>query len=176
MPRLPVALALLLAACSGQAQEPVRKPAPIPASPGPLRGLDSAEVAALMAGDGMGQARAAELNGWPGPKHVLELADSLGLSPDQRAGVEAVRARMLAAARPLGAEILAGEAGLESAFREGTMDDAELARRVGALGEQRGRLRLVHLRAHLEAAALLTPAQRARYYQLRKPAPGPAHH
>ncbi len=151
-------------------------PAPIPASPGPLRGLDSAEVEALRAGDGMGQARAAELNGRPGPKHVLELADSLGLSPEQRARVEEVRARMLAAARPLGAEILAGEAGLESAFREEAMDDAELARRVKALAEQRGRLRLVHLQAHLETSALLTPAQREQYYQLRKPSPTPAHH
>ena len=34
---------------------------------------------------GMGLALAAELNGYPGPAHVIELAKSLGLSEPQRA-------------------------------------------------------------------------------------------
>jgi hypothetical protein len=33
----------------------------------------------------MGLALAAELNGYPGPAHVIELAKSLGLSEPQRA-------------------------------------------------------------------------------------------
>jgi len=169
-----LSLGLLVAACAGPGREPVRTPAPIPAPPSPLRGLSAAEVEALKAGDGAGAARAAELNGYPGPKHVIELADSLALSPEQRAGVEASRARMLATARPLGAEIIAGEAGLEAAFREGAMGAEELGRRVRALAELRGRLRLAHLEAHLETAALLTPEQRQRYQHLR--GHGEGHH
>ncbi len=160
-------LGLLLAACAGSAQDPARTPAPIPSPPSPLRGLSAAEVEALRSGDGAGAARAAELNGYPGPKHVLELADSLALTPDQRAGVEASRGRMLATARRLGAEIIAGEAGLEAAFRGGMLGAEELGRRVRALAELRGRLRLAHLEAHLETAALLTPDQRQRYHHLR---------
>lgn len=167
---------LLLAACAGPTREPVRMPAPIPDPVEPLRGVPPAEVEALRAGDGMGQARAAELNGHPGPKHVLELADSLALTPDQRARVAEVHGRMAAAARAIGVEILAGEAGLEASFRAGEMDAVELERRVSALAVQRGRLRLAHLEAHLETAALLTPAQRERYYQLRKHGAGPGHH
>ena len=37
----------------------------------------------------MGLALAAELNGYPGPRHVLDLADQLGLTPEQQ--VEAQR-------------------------------------------------------------------------------------
>lgn len=173
---LALLLGLVLAGCSGASSEPVRTPAPIPPPPSPLRGLTAAEVEALKAGDGAGAARAAELNGYPGPRHVLELADSLALTPEQRAGVEAARARMLATARALGAEIIAGEAGLEASFREGAMGPEELGRRVRALAEMRGRLRLAHLEAHLETAALLTPEQRQRYHQLRGHAEGAGHH
>lgn len=157
----------LLVACAGPARDPARTPAPIPSPPTALRGLSPAEVEALRVGEGAGAARAAELNGYPGPKHVLELADSLALSPDQRAGVEASRTRMLATARRLGAEIIAGEAGLEAAFREGAIGAEELGRRVRAIAELRGRLRLTHLEAHLETAALLNAEQRQRYQHLR---------
>ena len=37
-------------------------------------------MADLRAGRGMGLALAAELNGYPGPAHVLELADKLDLA------------------------------------------------------------------------------------------------
>jgi hypothetical protein len=55
-----------------------------------IRGLSEQQVADLRAGRGMGLALAAELNGYPGPVHVLELAKPLGLSADQRAGIEAL--------------------------------------------------------------------------------------
>jgi len=49
-----------------------------------LKALSDDEVRQLLEGAGMGYARAAELNGYPGPMHVLELADKLGLSAQQR--------------------------------------------------------------------------------------------
>lgn len=163
----PAVLGLGAASCTGAAQEPVPTPAPIPGPPVPLRGVPPAEVEALRAGAGMGQAAAAEFNGYPGPTHVLELADTLALTPEQRTGVEAIRAGMLGEARRLGAEVVAGEAGLEASFRGGAMDAEELERRVNALANLRGRLRLTHLRAHLETAAVLSPDQRERYRRLR---------
>lgn len=44
-----------------------------------VKTLSQAEVDELLAGSGMGVARPAELNGFPGPRHVLDLADSLAL-------------------------------------------------------------------------------------------------
>ncbi len=54
------------------------------------------------------------------------------------------------------------------------MGAEELGRRVRAIAELRGRLRLAHLEAHLETAALLTPEQRQRYHHLR--GHGEGHH
>src|SRR3977135_712198 len=67
-----------------------------------IKALSDQQIADLRAGRGMGLALAAELNGYPGPSHVLELADKLDLSPDQRAGVARLFDSMKAEAVPLG--------------------------------------------------------------------------
>ena len=40
-----------------------------------LKSMSSQEIESLRSGEGMGFAKLAELNHYPGPKHVLELAD-----------------------------------------------------------------------------------------------------
>jgi len=45
-----------------------------------IKALSAAEVAQYLAGDGMGYTKSAELNGFPGPLHALELADKLHLT------------------------------------------------------------------------------------------------
>src|SRR5712692_2276537 len=67
----------------------------------PIKALSEQQMADLAAGRGMGMALAAELNGYPGPVHVLELADKLNLSPDQRAGIQRLFDSMKAEAVPL---------------------------------------------------------------------------
>ena len=42
-----------------------------------IKALSDQEVKDLQAGAGMGMAKAAELNRYPGPMHALELADQL---------------------------------------------------------------------------------------------------
>jgi len=49
-----------------------------------VKALSDDEIKQYLAGAGMGYAKAAELNGYPGPMHVLELADKLALSAEQR--------------------------------------------------------------------------------------------
>ena len=44
------------------------------ASNSDIKSLSQDDQSALLAGRGMGLARPAELNGYPGPAHVLELA------------------------------------------------------------------------------------------------------
>src|SRR6266404_5181818 len=55
-----------------------------------IKALSDQQVADLRAGRGMGLALAAELNGYPGPSHVVELAEKLDLSADQRTRVQAL--------------------------------------------------------------------------------------
>src|ERR1700704_3559207 len=78
-----------------------------------IKALSDQQIADLEAGRGMGLALAAELNGYPGPSHVLELADKLGLSADQRAGVQRQFDSMKAEAVPLGSRLIEQESDLD---------------------------------------------------------------
>src|ERR1700752_4287969 len=79
----------------------------------PIKALSEQQLADLGAGRGMGLALAAELNGYPGPAHVLELADRLELSADQRVRVQALFDAMTAEAVPLGAKLIEQETDLD---------------------------------------------------------------
>lgn len=144
-----------------------------------IKALSAEEQADLLAGRGMGLARAGELNHYPGPAHALQLRDKLALLPGQLDAVQASFRRMEAAAKPLGADLLARERELDAAFRDATVTTARMAADAEAIGALQGRLRAVHLAAHLEMRAVLTPAQVAAYDELRgyagMQAPPPAH-
>ena len=85
---------------------------------------------------------------------------------------------MSAAAKPLGGELIAQEQALDQLFAKGDITPDRLAAATAAIAELQGRLRAVHLSAHLETRALLNPDQIARYKQLRGygASPGPEHH
>ena len=65
-----------------------------------IKALSPEDVDAYLAGKGMGLAKAAELNGYPGPAHVLELASQLSLTSDQRARTQALFASDAPLKRP----------------------------------------------------------------------------
>lgn len=132
---------------------------------GTLRGLSSEEINELREGRGMGLARAAELNGYPGPRHVLDAADAgkLSLSVEQRRAVEQLFQTMSEDARRLGDMILSEEQALEALFRVGTITESELRERVTRMAALRGELRSVHLRTR----SLFTDDQIHRYNELR---------
>ena len=132
-----------------------------------IKSLSEADIAALENGDGMGFAKLAELNGYPGPRHVLDLAAELELSDAQRADSEALFADMQAAAVRLGEELIVAEAALDEAFADGSIDRESLESRLLEIGAIRARLRYVHMAAHLQQASLLSEAQRAAYNVLR---------
>ena len=140
-----------------------------------VKALSADEIRALEAGEGMGLAKAAELNHYPGPRHVLDLADALGLSQEQRAAVHACFERMQAAARGLGSELVARERELDAAFARATIDVAGLERLALEIGTLQGRLRAVHLRAHLETRAVLSAPQVEHYDRLRGYGDGRGH-
>jgi Spy/CpxP family protein refolding chaperone len=133
----------------------------------PIKALSEQQIADLRAGRGMGLALAAELNGYPGPMHVLELADSLDLSGQQRAKMQELFAAMKAEAIPLGERLIGQEAELDKAFADKTITAATLAASTETIGATHAALRQAHLKYHLFAIEVLTPAQVQRYAELR---------
>ncbi|MFW6010639.1 MAG: Spy/CpxP family protein refolding chaperone [Gemmatimonadota bacterium] len=132
-----------------------------------IAALSPDDVEALRAGEGMGYALAAELNGYPGPRHVLDLGAELDLSERQRTAVEDVFQRMRSAAVDLGEELVAAERALDELFASGSATEDDLDRLTREAASLEGRLRAIHLRAHLETADLLAEEQIEAYRQLR---------
>ena len=132
-----------------------------------IASLSQADIDALLAGAGWGLAKPAELNGYPGPAHVLELAEELELNAEQRDEIAAIFAAMQAEAQRLGAEYVNAERHLSVMFRKGHAAPETLERQLAQSGEILARLRAVHLRAHLETKPLLSAAQVAAYDRLR---------
>ena len=132
-----------------------------------IKALQPTEIEGLLAGKGLGYAKAAELNGFPGPAHVLELASELGLSEAQAVATRTLHSRMQEQAKALGARVVAAEAALERDFRDGTVTEAGLTSSVAQVGQLQAELRAVHLLAHVEQRRLLSPEQVVRYMHLR---------
>jgi hypothetical protein len=129
--------------------------------------LTPEEIEQYRAGAGMGYAKAAELNHFPGPMHVLELAGPLGLSAEQRAATERLMQGHKEEARALGVKLVAAEQALEQLFRSGAVSDAQLAKAVGEAARLQGEYRLSHLETHRRMRALLNEEQVRRYHTLR---------
>ena len=132
-----------------------------------IAALSPQDVAMLEEGEGMGMAKAAELNHFPGPAHVLDMADALGLSAEQRAGVQRLLESMRERAIARGAEVLAEERRLNDMFRQGTASAEAVEASTLKLGTLYGELRGIHLTAHVETRLLLEPEQAAKYDRLR---------
>jgi hypothetical protein len=145
----------------------------------PIKALSEQQVADLKAGRGMGLALAAELNGYPGPAHLLELADKLDLSAEQRSKLQELFATMKQEALPIGAKLLEQEAELDREFVSHTITPESLKSSTAAIAATQGILRETHLKYHLSTAALVTQSQMQRYSDLRgygDHAMNPTHH
>jgi hypothetical protein len=132
-----------------------------------LKALSDVQIADLRAGRGMTLALAAELNGYPGPLHVVELADALALTPDQRARMQALYDAMKAEAVPLGERLITQEAELDRQFSSRAVMQPTLIAATVQIGETQAALRATHLRYHLLTVDVLTADQMRRYGQLR---------
>lgn len=140
--------------------------------------LTEQELQGFLDGRGMGLARPAEVNGFPGPMHVIELSGPLQLSEDQLHRVRAVYERMKAKATELGKQYVNAERAVDAAFKAKGGDAGEVAARVAEASRLLAEIRLAHLNAHIEITPLLTPGQLARYADLRgyRDTPRQQHH
>jgi Spy/CpxP family protein refolding chaperone len=141
----------------------------------PYKGQEGREIKALSQGEiegyldarGMGFAKVAELNHYPGPKHVLELSDQLELPERQRLAAKTSFLRMHADASALGEQLVEKEQGLDSLFAEGEASGDNVPDLIAEIARIRGEIRYAHIRAHIEMRSILTADQIERYDDLR---------
>ncbi|UCH74344.1 MAG: hypothetical protein JSU82_00320 [Rhodospirillales bacterium] len=132
-----------------------------------VKALSDEERQGLLEGAGLGYAKAAELNGWPGPLHVIELQETLALTPNQLQAMESLWQEMKSEAIPLGRQLVEAERALDLLFAAGRPSAAEVEAATANIAALEGRLRAVHLVAHLRAAPILTRHQTMLYRRTR---------
>jgi Spy/CpxP family protein refolding chaperone len=133
----------------------------------PIKALSHQQIDDLRAGRGMGLALAAELNGYPGPSHVLEFGDRLDLTADQRIRVQRLFEAMKQEAVPLGNKLVEQETELDRLFSARVVTSESLKATLVAIAETQALLRESHLKYHLSTTALLDQNQMQRYAELR---------
>lgn len=141
-----------------------------------IKSLSPSEITDLLQGNGMGFAKAAELNQYPGPRHVLDLAEQLHLSSEQVAQTNRIFERMRDKAVNLGAQLVEYERELDALFSSGEISAATLDALLLKIGETRAMLRGAHLHAHLEMKQILSRHQVMMYDELRGYANGMKSH
>lgn len=124
------------------------------------------ERASIERGEGFGMAMPADRSGYPGPRHVLDLAADLHLTADQRAAIERLFDGMHEKALVRGREFFESQSRLEQMFRDGR-PEADLREQSFRVDSIHAELRWIHLSAHLAAQKILTPDQIALYTHLR---------
>jgi hypothetical protein len=132
-----------------------------------VKALSAEEIQALLSGQGLGLAKAAELNHYPGPRHVLDLATPLQLSEPQRAETQGIYDRMHREAVRLGALLIDKERELEHRFATEAVDSQTLENLTKHIAQLQGDLRLAHLQAHVEMKGVLSREQIDTYSVLR---------
>lgn len=132
-----------------------------------IKSLSGEDIAELRRGGGWGLAKAAELNGLPGPLHLLELREEISLSDAQVTAITVLFENMRAQAVKEGARLLELEEKLERQFRKRRVSDGELQEILQSIGDVRVRLRYIHLSTHLKTPDILSQGQMAKYAQLR---------
>ena len=141
--------------------------------------LSDEDIQQLENGEGWGLARAAELNGVPGPAHLLEMVeqDAIHLTSEQLTRVKDLYDTMKGRAIPVGKRLIELERELNRKFSTDDMTAADLEELLGQIASTTAALRYIHLSTHLETLPILNTHQiemynRLRGYSLSASAPG----
>ncbi len=132
-----------------------------------IKSLSEADVEGYLTGQGMGFGKAAELNHYPGPRHVLDMADELQLTAEQKNKIQGIYDRMHQQAVEYGEEIVQQEKALDRLFDSQKISRKQMETAIAEIATLQGKLRLVHLQAHLETKHVMTEKQVKKYDQLR---------
>ena len=131
------------------------------------KSLSEADIQELQKGGGWGFAKVAELNGYPGPAHILQMQEQIGLTDEQRLKVQELFDQMQKQAQTLGLKYIELETQLNDHFAESTIDSDLLLNLTQEIADVRAQLRRVHLQTHLQTPLILTEDQIQNYNQLR---------
>lgn len=132
-----------------------------------IKSLSEEQINGYLTGFGMGFAKVAELNHYPGPKHVIDLSIELKLNEKQLQQTKQIFEKMKKEAVRLGKDIVQKEAELDSIFNTVAAESEVVRNLVTKIAELEGELRLTHLNAHLLERAILSEEQIALYDELR---------
>ncbi len=132
-----------------------------------IKSLSTEDLNELKAGAGWGLAKAAELNGLPGPKHILEMKNEIELSPEQEKEITGLFESMKSRAVILGNELIDLERELNNHFAQNTIDESLLSSLLEKISATYMKLRFVHLATHLKTPGILGREQIKKYNQLR---------
>jgi Spy/CpxP family protein refolding chaperone len=132
-----------------------------------IKSLSPQEIGDYLAGKGMGLAKAAELNGYPGPAHVLELTAPLKLTAEQKTRTQDLFKRMQKNAMGLGRQLIDEEQKLDKLFASRTVTPETLNASLERIGKLQAQFRQAHLEAHLTQTEILSATQIAKYVELR---------
>lgn len=132
-----------------------------------IKSLSDSDIEELKNGKGWGLAKAAELNGMPGPAHLLEMKDEIDLSANQVRAIEDLYKKMKQEAIPLGIELIELERELNAHFANRTITSEILSVLLEKVAQVQKKLRYVHLLTHLKTPDILTPEQISLYNKMR---------
>ena len=132
-----------------------------------IKTLSKEDMNELRTGKGWGLAKAAELNGVPGPVHLLEMKSEIQLSGEQIERIEVLYDEMKERAVPLGLQLIDLEGELNEAFATRKIDEKRLKNILGRISDVYEKLRFTHLSAHLKTPDILTDSQMKLYNELR---------
>ena len=132
-----------------------------------IKSLSPDDIAELKRGGGWGLAKAAELNGVPGPAHLLEMKDKIPLTEDQVMAIDKTYKQMKAQAIKQGEHLIVLEQELELQFRSGSITPDALRASLIKIANVRMELRFTHLAAHLKTPDILSKDQIRKYNELR---------
>ena len=132
-----------------------------------IKSLSETDIEELKNGKGWGLAKAAELNGLPGPAHLLEMKQEINLSTKQIRDIEDIYIKMKKEAIPLGLELINLERELNNHFANRTITDELLRQFLQRIGQVHSQLRYVHLSTHLNTPKILKSEQITLYNKLR---------
>jgi len=132
-----------------------------------IKALSQDEIGGYLAGKGMGLAKSAELNQFPGPKHVMELSQELSLSKSQIEETKNIYEAMKGKAIGYGQQLIIKEEEIEGLFSKNSVTPQILERVLSESAEIKSKLRGAHLIAHIEQKAVLTKRQIILYDTLR---------
>jgi hypothetical protein len=135
-----------------------------------IKSLSENDIQSLQNGTGEafgGMAKLAELNGYPGPRHVLDMASELQVTDGQRIEIERIYQNMSNNAKSIGAAIIDTERDMDRAFNDKTITQENLKLMLDKSADLYAQLRFVHLSAHLDTIQVLTIEQVQMYNTMR---------